>query len=187
MDALTDRWGIHINCSIEKTSKERTRAEAMNKRELVKRARKAISKKKEPTDIALSFNKGLILLAEGKTAEAYHIYHQAMGRACRSDNYRAILEGIKKLRDLVTERGIQLDEDSPFLELLRGQFDLMRLLAYSKNWRQELRPDIFESICIPGQKVSEEDLRKLRSMVKKKGKKESGISGRRGRKRGKDR
>jgi len=159
----------------------------MNKRELVKRARKAISKKKEPTDIALSFNKGLILLAQGKPTEAYHIYHQAMGRACRSDNYRAILEGIKDLRDLVTERGIQLDQGSPFLELLAGQFDLLRLLALSKNWGQELRPDIFESICIPGQKVSEEDLRKLRSILKKKRKKGSGDSGNRGHKRGENR
>ena len=139
------------------------------------------------TEIALAFNKGLKLLAEGSEAEAYHVYHQAIGRACRSDNYRAILEGIKNLRDLVTERGIELDQGSPFLELLGGQFDLMRLLASSKNWRQELRPDIFESICIQGQRLSEEDMRKLRSMLKKKEKKESDISGRRGRKRGKHR
>ena len=186
MDGLTDRWGIHINCSIEKPSRQARRAETMNKRERVKRAKKVISKKKEPTDITLSFNKGLILLAQGKPTEAYHIYHQAMGRACRSDNYRAILEGIKNLRDLVTERGIELDQGSPFLELLGGQFDLMRLLAYSKNWGQELRPDIFESICIPGQRLSEEDLRKLRSMLKKKGKKWSDVSGSRGRKEGED-
>ena len=139
------------------------------------------------TDIASSFNKGMKLLAEGKEAEAYDVYYQTMGRACKSDNYRAILEGIKNLRDLVTERGIELDQGSPFLELLGGQFDLMRLLASSKNWRQELRPDIFESICIQGQRLSEEDMRKLRSMLKKKEKKESDISGRRGRKRGKHR
>jgi len=68
----------------------------------------------------------------------------------------------------VTERGIQLDEGSPFLELLEGQWDLLRLLAYSKNWRQELGPDIFERICIQGQRLSEEDMRKLRSMLRKK-------------------
>jgi hypothetical protein len=128
------------------------------------------------TEIALAFNKGLKLLVQGSEAEAYQVYHKAMGRACRSDNYRAIIEGIKDLRDLVTERGIQLDQGSPFLELLEEQWDLLRLLAYSKNWRQELRPDIFERICIPGQKVSEEDLRKIRSMLKKKGKKGSGVS-----------
>jgi uncharacterized membrane protein len=159
----------------------------MNKRELVKRARKAAIKKKEPTDIALSFNRGLILLAQGKEAEAYHVYHQTMGRASSSDNYRAILDAIKDLRDFVTKRGLQLDQGSPFLELLGGQFDLMRLLASSKIWGQELKPDIFERICIPGQRLSEEDLRKLRSMLKKKEKKESDISGRRGRKRGKHR
>ena len=124
------------------------------------------------TELVLAFNKGLKLLAEGSEAEAYQVYHQAMGRACSSDNYRAILNGIKDLRNLVTERGIQLDQNSPFLELLGGQFDLMRLLAYSKNWGQELRPDIFESICIPGQRLSEEDLSKLRSMLKKKAKRE---------------
>jgi hypothetical protein len=144
----------------------------MNKRELVKRAKKVISKKNEPTDIALSFNKGMKLLAEGKEAEAYDVYYQTMERACRSDDYRAILEAIRGLRNFVTERGIQLDQGSPFLELLGGQFDLMRLLAYSKNWGQELRPDIFESICIPGQRLSEEDLSKLRSMLKKKAKRE---------------
>jgi hypothetical protein len=159
----------------------------MNKRELVKRARTAAIKKKEPTDIALSFNKGLTLLAQGEATEAYHIYHQAMGRACKSDNYRAILEAIKNLRVLVTERSIKLDLGSPFLELLGAQFDLMRLLAYSKNWRQELRPDIFERICIPSQKVSEEDLRKLRSMLKKKGKKGSANSGSGSHKRGEGR
>lgn len=159
----------------------------MNKRELVKRAKKVISKKKEPTDTALSFNKGLNLLAQGKATEAYHIYHQAMGRACRSDNYRTILEAIRDLRNFVTEKGIQLDQSSPFLELLGGQLDLMRLLAYSRIWRQELRPDIFESICIPRQKVSEEDLRKIRSMLKKKRKKGTGVSGNRGQKRGKER
>jgi hypothetical protein len=137
-------------------------------------------------DIALSFNTGLNLLAQGKAAEAYHVYHQAMGRACRSDNYRAILDAIRDLRGFVAKSGFQFDQGSPFLELLGGQFDLMRLLAYSKNWRQELRPDIFESICIQGQKLSEEDLRKLRSMLKKRGKKSSGVSGRRGRKRGGD-
>jgi hypothetical protein len=136
------------------------------------------------TEIALAFNKGLKLLAEGSEAEAYQVYHQAMGRACRSDEYRAILDGIKELRYFVTERGLQLDEGSPFLELLEGQWDLLRLLAYSKNWRQELRPDIFESICIQGQKVSEEDLRKIRSMLKKKGKKGSGVSINRGHKPG---
>jgi hypothetical protein len=187
MDALTDRWGIHINCSIEKPSKEAKRAETMNKQGPVKKTEKTISKKNEPTDIALSFNKGLNLLAQGKEAEAYHAYHQAMGRACRSDNYRAILEGIKNLRDLVAERAIELDQGSPFLELLGGQFDLMRLLASSKNWGQELRPEIFESICIQGQRLSEEDLRKLRSLLKKKGKKGSGVSGSRGRKRGENR
>jgi hypothetical protein len=139
------------------------------------------------TDIISSFNKGLLLLAKGKATEAYHIYHQAMGRACRADNYRAILEGIKNLRDLVTERGIQLDQGSPFLELLGGQLDLMRLLASSKIWGQELKPDIFERICIPGQKVSEEDLRKLRSMLKKKSKKDSSESRNRGHKRGEER
>ena len=129
------------------------------------------------TDVVSLFNKGLNLLAEGKAAEAYHMYHQAMGRACRSDNYRAIVEGIKNLRDFVTKRDIQLAQGSPFLELLGAQFDLMRLLAYSKNWEQKLRPDIFESICIQGQKVSEEDLRKLRSVLKKKRKKGSADSG----------
>ena len=129
------------------------------------------------TEIALAFNKGLKLLAEGSEAEAYQVYYQAMGRACRSDEYRAILDGIKELRYFVTERGIQLDQGSPFLELLEGQWDLLRLLAYSTNWRQELRPDIFEAICIPGQRLSEEDLRRQRSMLKKKGKKGSGISG----------
>ena len=154
----------------------------MNKRGPVKKATKAISREKEPPDIASLFNKGLKLLAEGKEAEAYHICHQAMARACRADNYRAILEGIKDLREFVTERGLRLAQGSPFLELLGGQFDLMRLLAFSKNWGQELRPDIFEAICIPGQRLSEQDLRKLRSMLKKKEKKESDISGRRGRK-----
>jgi hypothetical protein len=134
------------------------------------------------TDVVSLFNKGLNLLAEGKAAEAYHIYHQAMGRACRSDNYRAIVEGIKNLRDFVTKRDIQLAQGSPFLELLGGQFDLLRLLAYSKNWGQELRPDIFESICIPGPRLSEEDLRELRSMIKKKRKKGSAGAGNRGHK-----
>ena len=143
--------------------------------------------KRRKIDVVSLFNKGLNLLAEGKEVEAYHVYHQTMGRACRSDNYRAILEAIKDLRDFVTERGIQIDQGSPFLELLGAQFDLMRLLAYSKNWRQELRPDIFERICIPGQKVTEEDLRKLRSMLRKKSKKGSGDSGNRGHKRGKER
>ena len=129
------------------------------------------------TEIALAFNKGLKLLAEGSEAEAYQVYHQAMGRACGSDEYRAILDGIKDLRDFVTKRGILLDQDSPFLELLEGQFDLLRLLASSKAWGQKLRPDIFESICIQGQKVSEEDLRKLRSVLKKKRKKGSADSG----------
>jgi hypothetical protein len=110
-----------------------------------------------------------------------------MGRACKSDEYRAILEAIKDLRDFVTKRGIQLDQGSPFLELLGGQFDLMRLLAFSKNWEQELMPDIFEAICIPGQRLSEEDLRKLRSILKKKGKKTGGVSGNRGHKRGENR
>ena len=136
------------------------------------------------TDIAWSFNKGMKLLAEGKEAEAYDVYYQTMGRACKSDEYRAILEATKDLRNFVAERGIQLDQGSPFLELLGVQFDLMRLLAYSKNWGQELRPDIFESICIPGQKVSEEDLRKIRSMLRKKSKKRSGVSGKRAHKRG---
>jgi hypothetical protein len=139
------------------------------------------------TEIALAFNKGLKLLAEGSEAEAYQVYHQAMGRACRSDNYRAILEGIKNLRVLVTERGIELDQGSPFLELLVGQFDLLRLLASSKTWGQELRPDIFESICIPGQRLSEEDLRKLRSMLKKKRKKGNADSGSGSHKRGEGR
>ena len=136
------------------------------------------------TEIALAFNKGLKLLAEGSEAEAYQVYYQAMGRACRSDEYRAILDGIKELRYFVTERGIQLDQGSPFLELLEGRWDLLKLLAYSKNWRQELRPDIFERICIPGQKVSEEGLRKIRSMLKKKRKKGSGVSINRGHKPG---
>jgi len=136
------------------------------------------------TDIALSFNKGMKLLAEGKEAEAYDVYYQTMGRACKSDEYRAILEAIKDLWDFVAERGIQLDQNSPFLELLGGQFDLLRLLAYSKTWRQELRPDIFESICIRGQKVSEEDLRKIHSMLRKKSKKGSGVSGNRAHKPG---
>ena len=136
------------------------------------------------TDVVSLFNQGLNLLAEGKAAEAYHIYHQAMGRACRSDNYRAIVEGIKNLRDFVTKRDIQLAQGSPFLELLGGQFDLMRLLAYSENWKQELRPHIFESICMPGQKVSREELRKIRSMLRKKSKKGSGVSGNRAHKPG---
>jgi hypothetical protein len=156
----------------------------MNRRSQVKKTTKAISKKKETREIVLSFNKGLNLLAEAKEFNAYKVYHEAIGRACNSDNYRAILEGIKNLRDYVTKRGIQLDQSSPFLELLGGQLDLMRLLAYSKNWGQELRSDIFESICIPGQKVSEEDLRKIRSMLKKKGKKGSGVSINRGHKPG---
>jgi intergrase/recombinase len=50
---------------------------------------------------------------------------------------------------------------------------------------QELKPDIFESICIPGQRLSEEDLRKLRSMIKKKRKKGSAGAGNRGHKRAK--
>lgn len=136
------------------------------------------------TDIALSFNKGMKLLAEGKEAEAYDVYYETMGRACKSDEYRAILEAIKDLRDFVAERGIQLDQGSPFLELVERQFDLMRLLAYSENWKQELRFDIFESICMPGQKVSKEDLKKLPSMLRKKSKKGSGVSGKRAHKRG---
>jgi hypothetical protein len=136
------------------------------------------------TDIASSFNKGMKLLAEGKEAEAYDVYYQTMGRACKSDEYRAILGAIKDLRDFVAERGIQLDQGSPFLELVEGQFDLMRLLAYSENWKQELRPDIFESICMPGQKISKEDLRKIGSMLRKKSKKRSGVSGKRAHKRG---
>jgi hypothetical protein len=159
----------------------------MNKRGLVKKTKKAIRKKKELQNMALSFNKGLILLAQGKAAEAYHFYHQAMGRACRSDKYRAILEGIKDLRNFVTKRGIQLDQGSPFLELLGGQFDLMRLLVSSKNWGQELRPDIFESICIQGQRLSEEDRRRLRSILKKKRKKGSCVLGSRGNNLGEDR
>jgi hypothetical protein len=138
------------------------------------------------TDIALSFKKGLNLLAEGNGSKAYEVYYQAMGRACKSDEYRAILDAIKDLMNFLTEKGIQLEQASPFLELVEGQFDLMRLLAYSENWKQELRPDIFEAICIPGQRLSEQDLRKLRSMLKKKEKKESGISGNRGHKRGGD-
>ena len=47
----------------------------------------AISLKEAP-DIILSFNKGLILLAQGKAAEAYDVYRSAMARACGSDNYR---------------------------------------------------------------------------------------------------
>jgi tetratricopeptide (TPR) repeat protein len=128
---------------------------------------------KEPPDAILSFNKGLILFAQGKAAEAYKVYHQAIGKACNSDNYRAILEGIKDLSDFVAKRGIQVDQESPFLELLRGQFDLMRLLASSKNWAQELKPEIFEKICIQGQRVSEEDLRKMRSTLKKRAKRAS--------------
>jgi hypothetical protein len=159
----------------------------MNKRDLVKKARKAISKKKEPPDVALLSNKAMILLAQGKAAEAYHVYHQAIGMACSSDNYRAILEAIKDLRDFVTKRGIQLEQGSPFLELLGGHLDLLRLLAYSKNWGQQLRPDIFESICVPGQRLSENDLRKLRSILKTKRKKGSGESGSRGHKRGRER
>ena len=125
------------------------------------------------TDIASSFNKGMKLLAEGKAAEAYHVYYQAMGRACNSDNYRAILEGIKDLRDFVTKRGIQVDQESPFLELLEGEFDLPRLLTSSKIWGQAMKPEIFTRICVQGQKVSEEDLRKVRSILKKKVKKGS--------------
>jgi hypothetical protein len=136
------------------------------------------------TDITLSFKKGLNLLAEGNGSKAYEVYYQAVGRACKSEEYRAILEAIKDLRDFVAERGIQLDQGSPFLELVEGQFDLMRLLAYSENWKQELRSDIFESICMPAQKVSKEDLRKIRSMLRKKSKKGSGVSGKRAHKRG---
>lgn len=159
----------------------------MNKRDLVKKATKATSREKEPPEIALAFNKGLILVAQGKVTEADHIYHQAIGRACKSYNFRAILEAIKDLRGFVTKRGIHLDQGSPFLELLVGQFDLMRLLASSKTWGQELRPDIFESICIQGQRLSEEDLRKLRSMIKKKREKGSAESGNRGHKGGENR
>ena len=128
---------------------------------------------KKPPDIISSFNKGLILLAQGKAAKAYEVYHQAVGRACRSDNYRTILEAILVLRGFVARKGIQVDQGSPLLELLGGEFDLLRLLASSKTWGQDLKPEIYDRICIQGQKVSEEDLRNLRSTPKKKAKKVS--------------
>jgi hypothetical protein len=127
----------------------------------------AISLKEAP-DIILSFNKGLILLAQGKAAEAYDVYRSAMARACGSDNYRAIIEGIGDLRDFVTKRGIQIEQESPFLELLGREFDLMRLLASSKNWGQDIKPELFETICMQGQRLSEKDLREIRSTLKKK-------------------
>jgi tetratricopeptide (TPR) repeat protein len=132
----------------------------------------AISLKEAP-DIILSFNKGLILLAQGKAGEAYEVYHQAMAKACSSDNFQAIIEGIGDLRDFVTKRGIRIDQGSPFLELLAGEFDLLKLLVSSKNWGQEIKPEIFQKICIQGQRVSEEDLRTLRAALKKKVKKGS--------------
>jgi len=73
----------------------------------------------------------------------------------------------------VAKRGIQIDQGSPFLELLGEEWDVLKLLASSKSWGQEMKPEIYESICIQGQKVSEEDLRKLRSTPKKKVKKRS--------------
>jgi tetratricopeptide (TPR) repeat protein len=132
----------------------------------------AISLKEAP-DIILSFNKGLILLAQGKAAEAYDVYRSAMARACGSDNYRAIIEGIGDLRDFVTKRGIQIEQESPFLELLGREFDLMRLLASSKNWGQDIKPELFETICMQGQRLSEKELREIRSTLKKKTRKAS--------------
>jgi hypothetical protein len=96
------------------------------------------------TAIASSFNKGLELLAEGKEVEAYDVYYQAMRKACRSGNHRAIPEGTEDLRDLVAKRSIQLDRGFPFLELLGRDFDLLRLLVSSKHWGQELNPEFLK-------------------------------------------
>jgi len=84
-----------------------------------------------------------------------------------------IVEGIQDLREFATKRGIEVKQRSPFFELVGEELDLLKLLTASRHWWQEMKPEFFETICIQDQRLSEKDLRELRSSLKKKAKSES--------------
>jgi len=75
---------------------------------------------KEFADLALSFNKGLILLAQGNLQEAEAVYDRAFARARALDNYGAIQEAVREANDFISQRGLQLDRGSRLFKLLQG-------------------------------------------------------------------
>jgi tetratricopeptide (TPR) repeat protein len=81
-------------------------------------------KLKESPEIVLFFNKGLILLAQGKEDEANFIYEQAIEKATDLENFQAILEAKGDIRDFITKKGIEIDEASSWFKLLNGDFDI---------------------------------------------------------------
>jgi tetratricopeptide (TPR) repeat protein len=78
---------------------------------------------KEFPDLALLFNKGLILLAQGKVQEAEAVYDRTLTRARALDNFGAIRDAAREASELVSEKGLRLDNGSPILKLLGGRRD----------------------------------------------------------------
>jgi tetratricopeptide (TPR) repeat protein len=81
-------------------------------------------KLKESPSISLFFNKGLILLAQGKEAEADVICNDAIEKACSLENPKVILEAKKDIDDFIAKKGIEIDEESYWFKLLKGDYDI---------------------------------------------------------------
>ena len=79
----------------------------------------AIEMRKHP-DLVLFFNKGLILLAQGRMAEADAAYSQAIGQAELPKDKKVIGEARHDLEELLSRKGMQLDEASVAYSLLKG-------------------------------------------------------------------
>jgi tetratricopeptide (TPR) repeat protein len=75
---------------------------------------------KEFADLELSFNEGMILLAQGNLQEAEAVYDRAFARARALDNYGAIQEAVREANDFISQRGLQLDRGSRLFKLLQG-------------------------------------------------------------------
>jgi tetratricopeptide (TPR) repeat protein len=76
---------------------------------------------KEFPDLGLSFNRGLILLAQGKVQDAEEVYDRALARARALDDFGAIRDAAREASDLISSKGIRLQEDSRILKLIRGK------------------------------------------------------------------
>jgi len=75
---------------------------------------------KEYPDLALTFNKGLILLALGDARGADAVYDQAVKRAKALDNYQAIADAVREAENFIARKGIHVDKASTLFKLLEG-------------------------------------------------------------------
>lgn len=104
-------WDLGWNClQIDQYS------EALEYTEKAMRAR-------EFPDIALPLNKGLALLMQGKSREANAVFDEVIKRAAIPENYRALLQAIRDIKDYISKKGVQVEKGSTLFKLLEGQLE----------------------------------------------------------------